>query len=335
MVAVNQILLGDCLEQLKTIENNSIDVCFADPPFNLDKKYASYRDQLSLDVYIDWCELWLKELVRVTKPTGSILVHNIPRWLTYYSAILNKYAHFRHWIAWDAMSTPVGKTLLPAHYGILFYSKEEKGTKFYEVRAPHKRCRECGAYLKDYGGKKDQMHPFGYLVSDVWTDIHRIRHSSRRDEHPCQLPIHLLERLILMTTDVGDTVLDPFLGTGTTAIAAKKLQRNYIGIELDPDYVQIAGEKLAKITEATCFEGYPASIFLNKIHSIRDCDASKLFPRQLTSGDKKRQKQDAAQVQTAISDKLVPSTKKATRKPKAKLIATSDLEQEQLALAIV
>jgi len=75
------------------------------------------------------------------------------------------------------------------------------------------------------------MHPYGPLISDVWTDIHRIRHKKRRDEHPCQLPIPLLERLILMTTDEGDIILDPFVGTGTTAIAAKRLGRKYIAID--------------------------------------------------------------------------------------------------------
>lgn len=291
---LDQVILGDCLEKLADIPDSSIDVCFADPPFNLDKKYTAYDDQKSLEDYLAWCEKWLVELVRVTKPTGSILVHNIPKWLTYYAATLNKHAHFRHWIAWDAMSMPLGKTLLPAHYGILFYSKQAKGTKFYEIRAPHKTCRECGAYLKDYGGKKDQMHPFGYLVSDVWTDIHRIRHSKRRDgEHPCQLPIHLLERLILMTTDAGDVVLDPFLGTGTTAIAAKNLGRHYIGIELDPIYEKIASDKLAKIKKPTLYQDYPVSMYLGKIQSIRDADAKKLFPQQLTSTEKKRQKAKA------------------------------------------
>ncbi len=287
---LDRVLLGDCLEHLATIPDDSIDVCFADPPFNLDKKYTSYKDNLPLRDYLAWCEQWLVELVRVTKPTGSILVHNIPRWLTYFSHILNQHAHFRHWIAWDAMSAPVGKTLLPAHYGILFYSKSDRDTKFYEIRAPHKTCRVCDSYLKDYGGKKDQMHPFGYLVSDVWTDIHRIRHNKNRDEHPCQLPIHLLERLVLMTTDEGDVVLDPFLGTGTAAIAAKKLNRHYIGIELDAMYKAIAEEKLAQIKAPTVYEGYPVSIYLDKIQSIRDCDAKELFPRQLTTQEKRRRK---------------------------------------------
>ncbi len=303
-VELNHVIQGDCLESLASIPDNSIDVCFADPPFNLDKKYSSYKDQQPLQEYVDWCEQWLLELIRVTKPTGSILVHNIPKWLTYYATILNKHAHFRHWIAWDAMSAPLGKTLLPAHYGILFYSKEPKGTKFYEVRAPHKKCRVCDSYLKDYGGKKDQMHPFGYLLSDVWTDIHRIRHASRRDEHPCQLPIHLLERLILMTTDEGDVVLDPFLGTGTSAIAAKQLGRHYIGLELDPFYITIAQQKLERITQSTTYHGHTVSMFLNKIHSIRDVDAAELFPKQLTSIDKKRSRE------THLEDVDMPQTMK-------------------------
>ncbi len=202
------------------------------------------------------------------------------------------------------MSAPLGKTLLPAHYGILFYSKEPKGTKFYEVRAPHKKCRVCDSYLKDYGGKKDQMHPFGYLLSDVWTDIHRIRHASRRDEHPCQLPIHLLERLILMTTDEGDVVLDPFLGTGTSAIAAKQLGRHYIGLELDPFYIATAQQKLERITQSTTYHGHTVSMFLNKIHSIRDVDAAELFPKQLTSIDKKRSRE------THLEDVDMPQTMK-------------------------
>jgi len=283
---LDKVILGDCLESLSNIESDSVDMCFADPPFNLEKKYTSYKDQRPDEEYIEWCRLWLNEIVRVTKPTGSIFVHNIPRWLTYYATILNESAYFRHWIAWDAMSNPLGKTLLPAHYGVLFYTKQPKDFKFYEIRAPHKKCRICDNYLKDYGGKKDQMHPFGALVSDVWTDIHRIRHNVRRDEHPCQLPIHLLERIVLMSTDAEDVVLDPFLGTGTTAIAAKALGRHYIGLELDPMYKKIAENKLAKVVPSM-YKNYYVSYYLGKLQSVRDTDAAELFPPQLTSTEKK------------------------------------------------
>jgi len=268
----NKIIQGDCLDLLKKIPDNSIDMTFADPPFNLKKKYNSYKDSLEFKEYLSWCEKWISEMVRVTKPSGSILVHNIPKWLTFYAAILNKKADFKHWISWDAPTAPMGKTLQPSHYGILFYAKNQKELKFYEVRYPHKRDRKTGYLLKDYGGKKALLHPFGPLVSDVWTDIHRIKHNKKRDPHPCQLPIHLLERLILMTTDENDIVLDPFMGTGTTAIAAKKLGRKYIGFEIDPDYVDIANEKLSRNHDDSKIGDFWLSFYLNEPRTIRNND---------------------------------------------------------------
>lgn len=271
----NKIIVGDSLKILKKIPSESIDMVFADPPFNLKKKYTKYEDKKNIEEYLSWCYKWLDEMVRIVKPTGSIFVHNIPKWLTYFAEHLNKKANFRHWISWDSGGAPLGKTLLPNHYGFLFYTKSPKDFKFYDVRAPHKKCRVCGEFIKDYGGKKSQMHLFGYLLSDVWTDIHRIRHKVRRDEHPCQLPIPILERIILMSTDPGDLVLDPFIGAGTTAIAAKQLGRSYIGIDIDPLYVKISKNKLKNITETKAY-GIHASFYLNTIRTIRDIDYKKL-----------------------------------------------------------
>ena len=272
----NKIVQGDCLDLFKGIPDASIDLTFADPPFNLKKRYNGYKDSLGLQEYLEWCDKWISEMVRVTKPTGSILVHNIPKWLTYYAASLNRIADFRHWIAWDAPTAPMGKTLQPAHYGVLFYAKDAKINKFYEIRYPHKRCRKCGYLLKDYGGKKEGLHPFGPLVSDVWTDIHRLKHNKYRDEHPCQLPIHLLERLILMTTDEEDIVLDPFMGTGTTAIAAKRLGRTYIGFEMDPNYVTITRSKLDRVNADSKIGNIWVSFALGEVISIRDKDWEQL-----------------------------------------------------------
>lgn len=102
---------------------------------------------------------------------------------------------------------------------------------------------EMWILVKRLRWQKEILHPFGPLVSDIWSDIHRIRHNKHRDPHPCQLPVHLLERLILMSTDEGDVVLDPFIGTGTTAVAAARLGRNVIGIDIDPKYVEITQKK--------------------------------------------------------------------------------------------
>lgn len=272
----NEIIEGDAIEVMKRIPDDSIDMTFADPPFNLKKSYEHYEDDKETKDYLNWCNEWLNQLVRITKPTGSIFVHNIPKWLTYYAAHLNQIAYFKHWIAWDAMGAPLGKTILPNHYGILWYVKS-RDFKFYDIRTPHRNCRECGALLKDYGGKKHLIHPFGTLVSDVWTDIYRIRHNKRRDEHPCQLPVHLLERLILMTTDAEDITLDPFIGTGTTAIAAKRLGRKYVGIDIDPKYVAITRDKINNVTPVQV-NGCYLSLFLGKIVTIRDRDYEKIKP---------------------------------------------------------
>ncbi len=120
---INQILKGDCLKLFKSIPNNSVDCIFADPPFNLNKKYNSHIDKLVETEYLDWCKSWIDECLRVLKDSGFIFLHNIPKWLTFYANFLNYKAVFRHWISWDAMTAPMGKTLQPAHYGILFYSK--------------------------------------------------------------------------------------------------------------------------------------------------------------------------------------------------------------------
>lgn len=272
----DHIITGDCLEIMQDLPDNCVDVTFADPPFNLKKKYNGYKDNKNFNGYLEWCRRWIFEMVRITKPTGSIFVHNIPKWLTYYANFLNEAAYFKHWIAWDAPTAPMGKSLQPSHYGILYYVKNPKMTKFYEIRYPHKRCRKCGYLLKDYGGKKSSLHPFGPLVSDAWTDIHRIKHNKYRDEHPCQLPIHLLERIILMSTDENDLVLDPFVGTGTTVVAAKRLGRRYIGIDIDDKYVTITKDKLSRELSNSKIGDSWVSFFLNELSSIRDVDWLKL-----------------------------------------------------------
>lgn len=239
---LNKIVQGDCLRVLKNLPDNSIDMAFADPPFNLGKEYHQYIDKLPEKQYLEWSKAWITELIRITKPTGSVFIHNIPEWLTHYAAILNNLGHFQHWLVWDSLARPCRKTFLPSHYGILFYTKEKQGFTFNELRSPHKLCSKCKSFIKDYGNKP--RHPFGPVLTDVWSDIGRVQSKELRANHPCPLPEKLLERIILTATNAGDIVLDPFSGTGTTAAVAKKLGRSYIGIEIDPKYVAFSKERL-------------------------------------------------------------------------------------------
>lgn len=271
----NQIYLGDNLEILKSIPNESIDVVFADPPFNLNKKYTSYNDKLHDDEYLELSEKWIIECCRILKPTGSIFIHNIPKWGIKYAHILDKYVYFKHWITWDASTAAAGNTLQPNNYPILFYTKSEKNFKFYKIRSPHKRDKN-GNMLKDYGGKPHLIHPYGAMLSDIWNDIHRIRHNKNRDNHPCQLPIHLLERIILMSSDENDIILDPFMGSGTTAIASKKLNRKWIGIEIDENYVKIINSKLENEKFISKINDIYVSLFNKEIITLRDKDWDKI-----------------------------------------------------------
>ena len=268
---VGKVHNRDCLDLMADMPTASVSMIFADPPFNLGKKYHSYKDNIPFKQYIHWTEKWLQECVRLLKDDGSLFLYNIPRLLVYSANMLNTVAEFRHWIAWNSNGQPLGKTLQPAHYGILFYTKN-KNSKFYDVRAPHKTCRLCKHYLKDYGGKEHLRHPFGYQISDVWDDIHRVRHNCRRiEKHPCQLPVPLIERMILMTTDERDIIFDPFTGSGSAGVAAKQLGRRYIGSDIDKQYCQAARKAMRSAKEVTLGDAY-VSVYLKRVFSVRDGD---------------------------------------------------------------
>lgn len=237
---------GDALEVLKRYPDNSIDLVFADPPYNLDKAYNVYDDEQANEQYIAWCNAWLEEYARVLKPTGSLYVLNLPHWTMYHAAFLNQRLHFQNWIVWDALSEPRGK-LMPAHYGLLFYTKHPTGFTFnYEqvgqLDARHYCLRaSCIRERKAIG--EDDQEP----LTDLWWNIHRIKHRRDRDYHPCQLPDALMERVIRLSTNPGNVVLDAFSGAGTTAVIAAKLGRHYVAIDLDEEYVKITEAKVAQV----------------------------------------------------------------------------------------
>jgi len=127
--------------------------------------------------------------------------------------------------------------------------------------------------MKDHGGKKDTLHPFGSLTSDCWNDIFRLNHNKDRFlSHPCQLPYTLLERILLMCSDKGDLVYDPFMGTGTTALAAKRLDRIFSGAELSPEYHVIATKRAEEENVVTSLGDRYVSFYRNKVITIRDED---------------------------------------------------------------
>lgn len=240
----NTIHQGDAIEILKEYPDESIDLVFADPPYNLDKDYTVYDDEKPEEKYINWCNDWLYEYARVLKPTGSLFVLNLPRWSIYHADFLNKHLYFQNWIVWDALSAPRGK-IMPAHYSLLFYTKSKKDFTYNpteKIDARHYCLRKSCIRTRKESGDDDKVS-----LNDIWWDIHRIKHRRDRDHHPCQLPDSFMSRIIELSTNSGDVVLDAFGGAGTTPITALQLGRKYVAFDLDPNYVEIMQNKISKI----------------------------------------------------------------------------------------
>ena len=243
---IDVVIRGDAVEVLKRYPDNSIDLVFADPPYNLDKPYNVYDDEREVERYIAWCNTWLKEYIRVLKPTGSLYVLNLPRWAMHHAVYLNQHLYFQNWIVWDALSEPRGK-LMPAHYGLLFYTKHPTDFTFNydevdQLDARH-YCLRSSCIRQRKRDAANDKEP----LTDIWWNIHRIKHRRDRDYHPCQLPEALLERLIRLSTNSGDIVLDALSGAGTTAVTAARLGRRYVAIDIDEKYVRITKEKIAQV----------------------------------------------------------------------------------------
>lgn len=233
--SLGQLYQADCLDVLSVLESESVDLAFADPPFNLGKKYTSNIDDARAShEYLDWCRQWLDEMVRLLKPGGSLFLWNLPKWNLPLGAYLNDKLTFRHWISVDIKySLPIQKRLYPSHYALLYFVKGSKPAIFHPDRVPVPCCRHCGGELRDYGGYKDKMNPKGVNLSDVWTDIPPVRHAKYKKRDANALALKLMDRIVTMASDPGSVVLDPFGGSGTTYVAAELTGRRWIGTELD------------------------------------------------------------------------------------------------------
>ncbi|WMD19948.1 DNA methyltransferase [Achromobacter seleniivolatilans] len=235
--ALGTLFQGDCMDIMARLPSESVDMVFADPPFNLDKLYPSeIDDNLRKSHYLQWCEEWLAESIRLLKDGGSLFVWNLPKWNTYLSAYLNRHLNFRHWIAVDIKySLPMQSKLYPSHYSLLYFVKGPRPTTFHADRLPMEVCPACCADLKDYGGYKDKMNPLGVNLCDVWNDIPPVRHAKyKKRKEANELSIKLLDRVIEMSTNEGDCVFDPFGGSGTTYAVAELKKRKWIGVEVGP-----------------------------------------------------------------------------------------------------
>lgn len=247
----NVIIYGmDCLEGMRRIPSEIIDLSVTSPPYNIGKEY---EDILSVDEYILWCSEWMSELHRLSKKDGSL-------WLNVgYLEVENKgLAVPIPYLLWDktefyliqeivwnySAGVACKKRLSPRNEKILWYVKNPENYKFNldEIRDPNVK------YPNQKKNGKLKCNPLGKNPSDVW-QIPKVtsgknRSSKERMDHPAQFPLEMIDRIIKAGSNPGDTIIDPFMGSGTTAISALKNGRKVIGFEKNSDYINIIANRI-------------------------------------------------------------------------------------------
>lgn len=232
----NYFECGDAATVLRKLPAGSVDLLIADPPYNLGKDYGVSRDMKAWHEYEDFTREWIAEGLRVLSDTGSVYIFMGVRFISRLYTILEDEfrLNFNGWITWhytQGMGRKVGFS--PRHEDILFFTRSDKFTfNLDAVRVPQKYFR-----------KRNNMA--GANPGDVWQFSHVHYCSAEREPHPTQKPEALMERMILASSNPQDLVLDPFAGSGTTCRVASLLDRRWIGIDLNPDYINMAEKRLS------------------------------------------------------------------------------------------
>jgi len=241
---------GNCLDLLPQIPDRFVQLVVTSPPYNLGKPYET---RLDMEKYLDQQRTVIEECVRVLNDRGSICwqvgnyVRNgeiIPLDILLYPIFSSLGLHLRNRIVWHFGHGLHATKRFSGRYEVILWFTKSNDYVFNldAVRVPQKYPRK--KYFK--GPKKGQLsgHPLGKNPGDVWSIPNVKANHVEKTIHPCQFPVELIERLVLAMTNEGDWVLDPFIGVGTTAIAALMHQRKAIGAEIMPEYVEVAKERI-------------------------------------------------------------------------------------------
>ncbi|PHR96392.1 MAG: site-specific DNA-methyltransferase [Blastopirellula sp.] len=311
---------------MKKLPAGSVDLAFADPPFNIGYKYDVYDDRKSADDYLAWSKQWITEVVRVLKPNGSF-------WLAIgdeFAAELKVMATrelgltCRSWVVWYyTFGVNCKYKFTRSHAHIFYFVKDAKDFTF---NADDPELRIPSARMLVYGDKR--ANPKGRLPDDTWIlRPQDIPESFQADEdtwhfprvagtfkeragfHGCQMPEQLMGRIIRSCSNPGETVFDPFAGSGTTLAVAKKMGRDYLGFELSKDYVKLIKKRLKVIEPGDSLDGAPEP----SISSPSTANGRKL--KKQTTG--KNKKKTAKHMETKKKTAKSSATKKAVKKKKA------------------
>jgi len=269
---LDEVLCADSIATLNAWPEGWADLCFADPPFNIGYLYHNYDDQKDVDEYVEWSERWMRAVHRALKPTGSFYLAIGDEFASDLAVIARRKIgfHMRNWIIWHyTFGQQTKKMFAKSHTHILYFTKETPNSGMSNLTFNADAVRVASARQTTYADARanpkgklpddtwflrpQEAAPHGYFEPgfDTWNES-RICGTFKEREgwHGCQMPIGVLNRILLASSNPGDVVLDPFNGSGTTVVSAALLGRRYVGIDQSQEYVGYAKKRVAHAVSA-------------------------------------------------------------------------------------
>ncbi|MBI2429081.1 MAG: site-specific DNA-methyltransferase [Ignavibacteriales bacterium] len=263
---LDRTILQDVHAAVPFLPSQFVDLLFLDPPYNLTKQFRSTTFAAkSNSEYAQWMDSWLAPMIRLLKPTASVYICGDWRSSSAIQSVAEKYFIVRNRITWEREKGRGAKANWKnASEDIWFCTMSEKFTFNLDavklkrkVIAPYKINGKPKDWDASAGGNFRSTHP-----SNLWTDLTVPFWSMPENtEHPTQKPEKLLAKIILASSNKGDVVFDPFLGSGTTSVVAKKLQRKYVGIEFDETFASLAEKRIALAEKEKTIQGFRDGVF--------------------------------------------------------------------------
>lgn len=252
-----QISIGDAAFWLRTLESESVDLVFADPPYSLKK--AEWDTFESQQAYVEWSLEWIEQAARVLKPTGTLYICGFSEILADIKLPASRFFKGCRWIVWHYKNKAnLGSDWGRSHESILHFRKSKQFTfNVDDVRVPYgnhtkKYPEHPQAETSQYGKGKArnhlwQPHPRGAKPRDVIEIPTTCNGMKEKTSHPTQKPEELLRQFVLASSNPGDIVIDPFLGSGTTAVVAEQLKRLWKGCDISMDYCKWAVNRIEAV----------------------------------------------------------------------------------------
>ncbi len=282
---IDTTIQGDSISILPLLPPNLFNLIVVDPPYNLTKSFNgnTFR-QTELDQYEQWLTTWLPETVRLLKSSGSIYVCGDWRSSAAIHRVLLRHFKVRNRISWEREKGRGAKSNWKNNTEDIWFATVSDDYVF-NIDAVKIKRRVIAPYTDDYGDPKDWedtgngryrvTHP-----SNIWTDLTVPFWSMPENTtHPTQKPEKLLAKIILASSNPGDVIFDPFLGSGTTSVVAKKLGRHYVGIEADAEYCCIAEKRLQMADNDKTIQGYTNGVFWER-NTLADQKSEQIMVNQ-------------------------------------------------------